>query len=373
MNLQKRGLGLETRNVLTVHIPLNEERYSKGYAAFRLGIEAAFRNLPGVTAVGMSNSLPPDGESWHAGGRYSDIFVVGKSPSPQGTGGTVVVRSVTPDYFRVLRIPILQGPGFIESERNGSREFLILSQLLASRLFPGEDPVGRQIQFGTFDPYFKADPTIFTVAGVAGNVTNAGLKGQDAPEYYRLRHNADLDWSQHHYFLLESALPPSALGPMIRSAVARLDPSAPVEIGSLTQDVDRLSDRPRFEAVLLGFFALCGLAMAVIGVYGIMAYLATQRTREIGVRMALGATRMNILRLISMEGMRLVCIGGVIGIGLSLAASKLVESLLFGVAPHDPATYCGVALLLALVALLATLIPARAAMRVDPVEALRSE
>jgi ABC-type antimicrobial peptide transport system permease subunit len=142
---------------------------------------------------------------------------------------------------------------------------------------------------------------------------------------------------------------------------------------TLNETVSKLADRPRFETALLGFFALCGLLMAVIGLYGVIAFMAAQRTQEIGVRMALGATRVDILRLIAGEGVRLIALGGVLGLAAALAAAQLLKSLLYNVGTHDPLVYAAVALLLAVVALMATLIPARAAMRVEPVEALRFE
>jgi ABC-type antimicrobial peptide transport system permease subunit len=146
-----------------------------------------------------------------------------------------------------------------------------------------------------------------------------------------------------------------------------------VEIETLNEQVSKLADRPRFETALLGFFAFCGLLMALIGIYGVIAFMAAQRTQEIGVRMALGATRVDILRLIAGEGVRLIVLGGVLGLAAALAAAQLLKSLLYNVGTHDPLVYAAVALLLVVVALTATLIPARAAMRVEPVEALRFE
>jgi ABC-type antimicrobial peptide transport system permease subunit len=144
-------------------------------------------------------------------------------------------------------------------------------------------------------------------------------------------------------------------------------------IDTVSEQVSKLADRPRFETALLGFFAFCGLLMAVIGLYGVISCVATQRTQEIGVRMALGATRLDILRLIAGEGVRLIVLGGVVGLGGALACAQLLKSLLFNVGPRDPATYGAVVVLLGVVALAATLIPARAAMKVEPVEALRYE
>ena len=374
-NLEQQSLGIETRHVLTVRVPLNWERYTtdQAYLDFFARAEAALRRLPGVTAVGISDSLPPDGNSWHNGGRFDELFVAGRPRTPAGTGGTVVERSVTPDYFRVLQIPIQEGRGFTEEERGSSGDFMILSKLLAARLFPQGDAVGQHIQLPTYQPYFALNGPVYTIVGVAGNVKNAGLTGQDDPEYYTLRHNRGEEWRGHCVLLLETALPAAVVAPWVRSQIAQLDATAPVEIETLHGQVSQLADRPRFETALLGFFAFCGLLMAVIGLYGVIAFMAAQRTQEIGVRMALGATRVDILRLIAGEGLRLIVLGGVLGLGAALAAAQLLKSLLYNVGAHDPLVYAAVALLLAVVALMATLIPARAAMRVEPVEALRFE
>jgi putative ABC transport system permease protein len=213
-----------------------------------------------------------------------------------------------------------------------------------------------------------------TVLGVAENVRNGGLVEQDAPEIYFLRGNSDGDWDgKRPVMVISSVLSPKAVAPWVRSQIAGVDPTVPVKIETLDQTVSKLADRPRFETALLGFFAFCGLLMAVIGLYGVISFVAAQRTQEIGVRMALGATRMNILRLIAGEGVRLIAVGGVLGIGAALATAQLLKSLLFHVGARDPVSFACVALLLAVVALVATLIPASAAMKVEPVEALRYE
>jgi predicted permease len=375
-NLEQQNLGMQTRNVLTVHVPLNGARYRTGqaYMDFYLRTEAALRRLPGVSAVGLSDSLPPDANSWHGGRRYADIFVAGKPRAPAGTGGTVISRLVTPDYFHVLQIPILQGRGFAEEDRNASGDFMILSKQLAERLFPEGGAIGQHIQFANYNPYFVLDGPVFTVVGVAANVKNAGLTDLDEPEFYELRSNHHPEsWNEHSVILIDTALPDSVAAPWVRTQITQIDPPAPVEIDTLTQTVNRLADRPRFETALLGFFALCGLLMAVIGLYGVIAFVATQRTQEIGVRMALGATRLDILRLIAGEGVRLIVLGGVLGLAAALAAAQLLKSLLFHVGTHDPGSFIAVTLLLALVALVATLIPARAAMETDPMTALRME
>jgi predicted permease len=374
-NLEQQNLGMQTRNVITVRVPLNWARYPNGqaYLDFYLRAEAALRRLPGVTAVAMSESLPPDPNSWHSGERYPDLFVAGRPRTPAGTGGTVIVRPVTPAYFSVLQIPIIQGRAFAEEERNSKDNLMILSRLLAARLFPQGDAIGQHIQVPTYMPYFALNGPVFTVIGVAGNVKNEGLDGQDDPEYYTLRHNRADDWSGHSVILLETALPTSVLAPWVKSQIAQIDPTTPVEIETLSSGVSKLADRPRFETALLGFFAFCGLLMAVIGLYGVIAFVAAQRTQEIGIRMALGATRLDILRLIAGEGMRLIVLGGAVGLVAAFTAAQLIQSQLFGVGPRDAGAYLSVTILLGLVAVVATLVPSRAAMKVEPMTALRYE
>jgi putative ABC transport system permease protein len=365
-SLVRQDMGMKTQDVVTAHIALPGYRYTKTQQQmeFFLQAEAALRRLPGVSTVGMSNTLPP-GEN-HNQQIFSIITIAGKPHTIGGTGGMVTWRWVTPDYFNTLGIPIFRGQGFTEEQRTSNERFLILSSLLAARLFGNENPVGEHVQLVPNGPWY-------TVQGVADNVKNAGLSGAEEPEFYRLRRSIADDWDRWNVMVLKTELSPAATSPWVRAQIAQIDPTVPVEIETMTDSVSKLADRPRFETALLGFFACCGLLMAVIGLYGVIAFVAAQRTQEIGVRIALGATRVDILRLIVGEGARLILLGGVLGLGAALAAAQGLKSLLFNVGPHDPATYAAVALLLALVALAATLIPARAAMKVEPVVALRYE
>jgi predicted lysophospholipase L1 biosynthesis ABC-type transport system permease subunit len=255
---------------------------------------------------------------------------------------------------------------------------VIVSRLLAARLFPGENPIGQRLQ-KTPDggPWY-------TVVGVAQDVKNDGLTGPGEPEVYLLRRDVPEDWGGRAIvgedmnggapmLVVDTVQAPKTVIPWVRAQIAKLDPTVPVGTETLMARVDKLADRPRFETALLGFFAFTGLAMAVIGLYGVIAFMAAQRTREIGVRMALGATRIDILRLIVGEGLRLIVLGGGLGLAASLSLSRLLKSLLFDVSPYDPASFISVTLLLAAVALAATLAPARAAMKTDPMESLRAE
>ena len=374
-NLERQNLGLKPDNVLTVQISLNPERYPGGQPmlSFYQRVEAALRHLPGVTAVGISDSIPPSADKWHGGIRYADILLPGQPPPSALSGGPVVTRDVTPEFFDVLHIPILRGRNFTEQERSTPEHSIILSQSLAARLFPGKDPVGQRLRFAEYRPRLVMDGPLFTVIGVAANIPNAGLAGQSDPEFYLLRDNTPGSWNAHTVVTLATNLPASTLAPWIRSQIAQIDSTIPVEITELSQDIDRLADRPRFETALFAFFALCGLTMAVIGLYGIIAYLAAQRTQEIGIRMALGATRAHILRIVAGQGMRLITAGVLTGVGASLGLTRILATRLFHVNARDPLALAAVTILLAIVAMLAVLIPARKAMRVDPVEALRCE
>jgi predicted permease len=312
----------------------------------------------------MSNWLPP--AETHQSQIFNNISVEGISRPTGGTGGMVTWRWVTPDYFKALNIPILRGQGFTEGERRSKEHYLVVSSLLATRLFGDADPIGEHVQPVPNGPWY-------TVIGVAANVKNGGLSGTDEPEFYRLRRSIADDWTPWNVVALKTSLAPAAVASWVRTQIAQIDPTLPVEIETLDQSVSKLADRPRFETALLGFFAFCGLLMAVIGLYGVIAFVAAQRTQEIGVRMALGATRMDVLRLIAGEGIRLILIGGVLGLAAALATARLLKSLLFEVGLYDPWIYAAVVLLLGVVALAATLIPARAAMKVEPVVALRYE
>jgi putative ABC transport system permease protein len=360
--IEEQNLGLQTGGVLTLKVALPLWRYNTDQKVmdFYLRLEASLRRLPGIHAVGMANSIPPGG--WQGDFRYSDLVVQGRPQTPPGTGGTVVGRSVTPDYFLALSIPIVRGRNFTDQDRSENEREVILSRLLATRLFPGEDPIGKRLGGGDI------------IVGVADNVKNSGLTEQSDPEIYVLRRSIPSDWSGNRWIvLIDSVMPPSSVEPWVRSELASMDQTVPVAMEPLNQTVRQLADRPRFETLLLAFFAITGLALAVVGLYGLVAFMTSQRRHEIGVRMALGATRLNILSLIANDGLRMVMVGLALGLGSALAVSRMLKALLYQVSVYDPLTYIVVPLLLSLVALVAILIPARAGTRVDPAITLRAE
>jgi putative ABC transport system permease protein len=367
-NLQNQKLGMDSHGVLTAAISLNRERYATPQLQMRFfnRVEEAMRRLPGVSEVAIADSMPPGG--YQHDQIFSIIEVAGRPVSKGGTGGMVKWRLITPDYFKALDIPILKGVRFTDEERKSNGYYLVLSESLAARLFPGEVAVGKKLKPTPNEPWH-------TVVGIARDVKNGGLETTGEPEFYRLRRNELEDWSRapEAVLILKTSTPPKALAPWVRSQIAQIDGTVPVEIETLNERVAGLADRPRFEMALLSFFACTGLAMALIGLYGVVAFMAQQRTREIGIRIAVGADRGDVLRLILREGLRLIVVGGVIGLCVSLVLSRVLESVLFGVGPRDPVTFVGVPVVLALVALVAVLIPARAAMKTDPVTALRWE
>jgi predicted permease len=375
-NLQNQQLGMREDNTVTSSITLGSRNYSTPASKmnFFQQLETRLRFGPGVTGVSVSDSLPPaDG---HNGERYGEIVVSGRPRTIGGENIVVKSRLISPGYFRALDIPIVQGVGFREEDLNSSDLPIVLSQRLAEMLFPSHDAIGKRLNF---DHFGTPDAPWYTVVGIAANVKNGGLAGEQAPEYYLLRRNREEDWSGHGVWgqtsvvVVRSALPPETTSKWIRSQVAALDPTLPVDIATLQQRVGKLADQPRFETIFVGFFAATGLAMAVIGLYGVIAFLVTQREREIGVRMALGASRGNILSLIVGSSLRLIVLGAAAGLCVALALSHVLRSMLYNIGPRDPLSYAAVLLLLSVTGLVAALIPARSAVRVDPATVLRSE
>jgi predicted permease len=368
-NLQNQQLGMQTESVITARVSLGQKNYatSERQMAFFQQLESSLRYGPGVKWLAMSDSLPPGG--YHHDQIYASIAVAGRPKPSGGTGGTVAWRWVTPDYFRALDIPIVQGEGFKEAELTSSGHFLVLSRFLASHMFPDQDPIGQRLQLAVGNP----DDPWYTIVGVAGNVKNGGLADEDEPEYYRLRRNRPEDWNGSSAIIVKTTLPANVMERWIRAQVATLDPTLPVDIETLQQRISQMADQPRFQTVLVGFFAATGLVLAVIGLYGVISFLVTQRTPEIGIRIALGATRQDILRLVIGTSLRLIASGTLIGLIAALAVSRVLSSLLFSIGPHDPITFVLVTLVLVFVAIAATLIPASSAARVDPIVTLRCD
>jgi putative ABC transport system permease protein len=369
--LQRQNLGMNYQNVLTATISLGQTAYPKPerQMSFFNQLEHNLRYGPGVSLVAISDSLPPGG--YHHDTLFASLRVEGRARSTTGTGGNVAWRWVTPDYFRALDIPLIEGNGFTDDELGSSDRFVVLSNSLAQRMFPGQDPLRQQVHLSSGAPADQDPP--YTVVGVAAEVKNGGLATGEEPEYYRLRRNKAEDWDRRAVMIVKSNLPASTMLPWMRQQIAALDPTLPVETTTLQERVAKLADQPRFEMLLVAYFAFTGLALAIVGLYGVTSFLMVQRKPEIGLRMALGASKGNIVQLVLRDAMRMVLPGTVIGLALALALSRIWSSMLFQVGPRDPATFLCATVLLGVVAVLAALVPAAAATRVDPVAALRVE
>jgi predicted permease len=370
-NLQNQPLGMRTDSLLLAEITLGQQRYPQPeqQLAFFDQLEARLRRLPGVSELALSDSLPPGG--WQHFHIYAAINVRGLPRSAEGTGGDVAWRSVTPQYFSALDIPIVRGRGFTEADRQPTQHVTVLSRKLAERLFPGKDPLGQQLQFGE-GPWY-------TVIGVAADVKNGGLAAAGDPEYYVVRRHAAAAGDPrgrvdgHAYVIVRTTMKPATLANWVRREIAALDPTLPVSVDTMRQRVSEMEARPRFDAALLSLFALVGVLLAAIGIYGVIAFLVTQRTQEIGVRMALGAGTGDVLRLVTGKGLLLIATGSVLGVSAAVGLSRLLRGLLFEIGPNDPLTLGSAAGVLIVGAVLATLLPARAATRIDPLVALRYE
>jgi predicted permease len=365
-NLQNQPLGMRTDSVLTAAITLGQKSYSEPVRqlAFFEELETRLSRLPGVTALALSDSVPPIGPARST--IYSVIDVAGRPRAAEGTGGMVTWRSVTPGYFAALGVPILRGRGFEENDRDPQRNVVVISDTLARRMFPGEDALGKQIQPGRSGPWL-------TIVGVAGNVKNTSLAERDDPEFYVVRKHSPDNATRWATAILRGAVDPGAMARWVRTEVAALDPTLPVNIETLDQRVGKLAERPRFNALLLGLFAGMGLLLAAIGLYGVMSFLVAQRTQEIGVRMALGATPAVIARLVLGHAARWTAAGAVAGTIGSMFAVRLLRAMLFHVSGKDPWTWAAAVAVLLAIAMLAAWIPSRRAARVDPMQALRQE
>ncbi len=376
--LQTESLGMNTENIVTAEITLGQAKYPgpPERLAFFEELERKLKELPGLNGVALSDSLPPGATASTV--PFVAVQAEGQPPlaPEQGIGGVVRWRSVTPDYFSVLSIPLVRGRSFAEADRKPGASTVILNQALAERLFPGQDPLGRIVRLPQGEGIAE---TAFTVIGVAGNTQNQGRGGRVGPEYYLVRRHREDDpifrypESQHISILVRSAVGPATVAQELRSVVTTLDPTLPIDVGTLGQTVAQLAERPRFSAALLSLFAVIGLLLTAVGIYGVVSLLVNQRTQEIGIRMAVGATQANVIGMMVWQTSLWIAIGAVAGILGSLVAARWIGSLLFGIRANDPATLAEAAALLLAVALLGAWIPARRAAKVDPMVALRCE
>ncbi len=355
--------GFDPSGKLTMQLILPSNRYPDRAATtrFYVDLEDRLRALPGVDRVGSINSLPLAGLNGDAG-----FNILGRPAPPPGQARIAWIRRVTAGYFETMEISLIAGRGFRDSDDPDTPRVVVINETLAERYFPNQDPLGQRIYFGNPDPLYQRE-----IVGVVENVKNFGIR-RESPNaiYFPYRQLS----STAMFIAMETAGDPEALIPSVRRAVAEMDANLAVaNIGTMESLLQGSLGSDRFTALLLSLFAGLALVLAAVGLYGVVSYNVSQRLREMGVRIALGAVSGDIHRMVI--GRSLVLVGMGIGAGLvgAFGVSRLVTGLLYEVSPADPVTLAVTALALVLVAMAASAIPARRATRLDPVAVLNSE
>jgi putative ABC transport system permease protein len=354
--------GFDPRHLLTVRIALSGNEYSKPeqQAAFYQQLLERVRALPAIQSADAGSGLPPIG--WRS---LAGTDVEGQPEAPTGLRPDVPQDVVGPGYFRTLRIPLVSGRVFTEMDRLGAPEVCIVNQAFARQFFPDQNAMEKHVRSGA-----RTGPWL-EIVGIVGNVRQLGPDHAESPEIYIPYLQGPV--SDMDVVLRSAGDPPNSVA-AVKAAVRAVDANQPVyDVATMDERLSESIAPQRFNALLVGMFALLALGLGAIGIYGVLAYSVAQRTHEIGIRVALGAHGEDVLALIMGEGIRIVALGMGIGLLGALALTRLLRSLLFGVSPTDPVTLVAVSVGLALVAVLACYLPARRATRVDPMVALRHE
>jgi putative ABC transport system permease protein len=356
--------GFRAENVLTFQADLPDQKYNKTEqaVAFYRQLLDGLRAVPGVAAAGAA-SAPP------LGGHSGNFFVAdGDAPlGPHEKSPVVLVVAVTPGYFDAIGMTVLSGRQF--DDRDGTskeRQVAMVNETFARQHWPHSSPIGKRIR------YQRDGAPWWEVVGVLHNEKHYGLDGEDRPAVYMPE--TQLEWGMTLKVVLRAYSNPSALTGPAQQILARIDPDLPMhDVETMTEQLDRSLWVRRAYSWLFGVFALVALILAAAGIYGVISYGVAQRTHEIGIRMAVGATPREVLANVLRTGMVLVAAGAAIGLAVALLSATLLEQLLFGVSPHDPLVYGLVVLAVAAVGLFANIVPARRAAALDPMKALRTE
>jgi putative ABC transport system permease protein len=365
LELQSVNTGFNPQQVLTLRLSPSGTnfRQDEQYIAFYSQVAERFKTIPGVEAVGAINTLPLEK------GPTTAFWVQGRPPLPRDQWAGVNYRNVTPDYFRALRIPIIQGRGIEERDNASAPLAVLINQATADRDFAGENPVGKRINLGGTDS--NNQPIWFEIVGVVANVRSLELNTDPSPEIYTA---VAQDAFANMSFVLRTTIEPAGLTAAVRQAVQGVDQAQPVaDIRTMEKIVSDAVTQPRFNLALLAVFSAIALVLSAAGIYGVTSYSVSQRTHEIGVRMALGAQGGDVLKMVLGQGLRLTAIGIGLGLLASFILTRFLSSMLFGVGATDKFTFAVVALVLAGVALGACFVPARRAAKTDPMVALRYE
>jgi putative ABC transport system permease protein len=359
--------GFDPQNVLTGRISLTRDIYENTEERVRYVAQTLekLKALPGVDGAAFVAPMP------FSGGSVGSDFRIEGTPQPApGSEPTAGNFSVTSQYFQTMKIPLVKGRYFSEQDKRSAGGAAIINETLAKRYLANVDPIGKRIsQIGANQN--DGDPEQWEIVGVVSDVHHSSLTKPANPEIYLPFQQNSWTWGN---FLVRTTVEPTSLARSFREQIRSVDKSVPLsEVRELTEAISVTVARPRFYTFLFGIFGAIGLLLTVTGVYGVVSYAVTQRTPEIGIRLALGATRANVVRLVLRQGIGLALTGAIIGIGISFALSRVIASLLFEVRPTDLFTLCMATIVLLAAAVLASYIPARRATKVDPLEALRYE
>jgi predicted permease len=364
------NLGLDPSNILTADFDLSQKRYNADRQdRFITDLLNRVRAIPGVTSAGATNQLPLATDDW------SISFNVLERPVPKGQQPSAAFYNVSAGLFQTLHVPLLQGRFFDQHDTRDAKPVMIINREFAKRYFPNEDPVGKIVEVGIGDGVARARWKTREIVGVVGDMRSSNSKNGvgDAPHPAFFTPLPQLMLGPPTLVVRTAGDPDALIGPL-RKILVSMDPDAPLFNVKTLDDYLALDlGRARFQTMLLGLFAGVALVLTAIGLYGVIAYSVVQRTHEIGVRMALGATRTDVLRMVLNRGLVLTFVGVGLGVVGALALARFIESLLYEIPPRDPLTYATVCVTLAAVALLASYIPALRATRVDPMIALRYE
>ena len=367
IRLQSVDRGFQPDRLLTFKISMPVARYrtSAQIVPFYRQLAGRIQGLPGVEAVGSTTNLPVDG--FHLVGMY--FSVEGASPVPESQKPVSNTDLVNPSYFQAAGIPIVKGRAFDDRDRAGAPSVAIVSSSLASRFFPGMNPIGRHVTVDS--PGNSNIPAVREIVGVAGDIRYSTKDPQESIEIY-LPYLQNT-WPRIH-FIVRASVSPESLIPRVRAVMRELDPEQSVsDVRTMNERIRSVTGKSRWSSVLSSIFAMLALALAAVGIYGVVSYSTAQRTQEIGVRLALGAQSSEITAWILRQALRLATAGLAIGLAGYLALARFLQSVLYGTSPTDAATIAAAAMTLGVITLAASYIPARRAVKIDPAQALRSE